>query len=124
MGFLKRLFGSTDAVEDARLRAGGEFTEVRGESQQAPAWGTPELTHTDDEFVVTLAAPGLDPETVHSEVEGGGLVLNASGLSDSGVHLRLNERLELEGADVSQADVSYVDGKLVVRVPRSRLKDG
>ena len=34
----------------------------------------------------------------------------------------LNERLVMKGADLSQADVSYEDGKLVVRLPKSAFK--
>jgi HSP20 family molecular chaperone IbpA len=120
VSFLKRLFGETDAVEDARRRAGAEVTEVRAEGYEGPpGWGKPEITQTDDEFVLTLNAPGLDPQSVRSEVDGDALVLNASGTSNEGVQVILDERLVIEGADPSQADVSYEEDKLVVRLPKS-----
>jgi len=125
VSFLKRLFGETDAVEDARRRAGAEVTEMRTEGHQSPAgWGRPEVTQTDDEVVLTLNAPGLDPQSVRSEVDGSALVLHANGTSDVGVLLSLDERLVLKGADLSQADIAYDEGKLVVRLPKSAFKPG
>ena len=126
MGWLKRLFGSTDAMKDARERAEKAAVTAAADAPQAgrqpPGWTTPEVTQTDDEVVLRMDAPGLDPETVHTDVDGSALILQARGSTDSGAQLSLNERLVLKGADLSQADVSYEDGKLVVRLPKSTFK--
>jgi HSP20 family molecular chaperone IbpA len=115
VGFLKRLFGSTDA----------KVIEVHSTSLETPmGWDAPDVTQTGDEVVLTMHAPGLDPETVQSEVDGSALVVRASGTSAHGASLRFNERIDLTGADPGQADVSYADGKLVVRMPKSAFKPG
>jgi HSP20 family molecular chaperone IbpA len=116
VGFLKRLLGSTDAVEDARERA--------GEGEQAPAgWNvtSPEVEQTQDEIVFRLAAPGLDADSFQPSLQEGALVLRAHGTSETGAKVFLDERFEVHGADMSQATVKYEDGKVVVRLPRSAL---
>ena len=48
--------------------------------------------------------------------------MKARGTSDTGAAINLNERLNLKGADLSQADVSYQDGQIVVRLPKAAFK--
>ena len=129
MSWLKRLLGTTDAVEDARARAGQEeaptpeATPAAGAGKQlAPGWTSPEVTQTENEVVLRMNAPGLDPDSLQTDVDGTALILKASGTSEAGLKTNLNERLVLKGADLSQADVSYEDGKLVVRLPKSAFK--
>jgi HSP20 family molecular chaperone IbpA len=114
VSFLKRLIGTTDALDDARARAGDE--------PAAPGFGAPEVTQTDDEVVLKMNAPGLDPESVQTEVEGSAILVKARGTSDTGAAINLNERLNLKGADLSQADVTYEDGQIVVRLPKTAFK--
>ena len=116
MSFLKRLLGTTDAIEDSRDRA----TEQGGSSP--PGWNvtSPEVTQTDDEVIMRMAAPGLDPSSLESEVDGDALVLKARGETGPRSTISLNERLKLKGAgDLSQASISYEDGKIVVHIPKS-----
>ena len=128
MSWLKKVLGTTDAVQDARARAGQEETPVApppaGEAghQLAPGWTSPEVTQTENEVVLKMNAPGLDPDSLETQVDGTALVLKARGTSESGPKINLNERLVMKGADLSQADVSYEDGKLVVRLPKSAFK--
>ena len=124
MSLLRRLFGTTDALDDARARAGDEPVEQAAQpsAHTAPGFSAPEVTQTDDEVVLKMNAPGLDPETVQTEVEGSALVVKARGTSDTGTAINLNERLNLKGADLSQADVSYQDGQIVVRLPKAAFK--
>jgi len=121
---LRRLFGTTDALDDARARAGDEPAAQAAQpgAHAAPGFSAPEVTQTDDEVVLKMNAPGLDPETVQTEVEGSALVVKARGTSDTGTAINLNERLNLKGADLSQADVSYQDGQIVVRLPKAAFK--
>jgi len=121
---LRRLFGTTDALDDARARAGDEPVAQAAQpaAHAAPGFSAPEVTQTDDEVVLKMNAPGLDPETVQTEVEGAALVVKARGTSDAGTAINLNERLNLKGADLSQADVSYQDGQIVVRLPKAAFK--
>ncbi len=131
MSLLRRLFGTTDALDDARARAGDEPVEQAGQpaahaaqpaAHAAPGFSAPEVTQTDDEVVLKVNAPGLEPETVQTEVEGSALVVKARGTSDTGTAINLNERLNLKGADLSQGDVSYQDGQIVVRLPKAAFK--
>lgn len=118
MSFLKRLLGTTDAVEDARKRAGGQ------QASQPAGWNltSPEVTQTDDHVTLRMAAPGLDPSTLETEVDGDALVLKARGETGPHSTISLNERLQLKGAgDLSQASVAYEEGKIVVRIPKSGL---
>ena len=116
MSFLKRLLGSTDAVEDARNRA------IKEQGTPPHGWNvtSPDVEQTDSEVILRMDAPGLDPASLESSVDGDALVLKAHGTTDSGSNVSLNERLKLAGAgDLSAASVSYEDGKLVVRIPKS-----
>ena len=124
MSLLRRLFGTTDALDDARARAGDEPVAQAAPpaAHAAPGFTAPEVTQTDNEVVLKMNAPGLDPETVQTEVEGAALVVKARGTSDTGTAINLNERLNLKGADLSQADVSYKDGQIVVRLPKAAFK--
>ena len=80
------------------------------------------MTQTENEVVLKMNAPGLDPDSLETQVDGTAVVLKARGTSESGPKINLNERLVMKGADLSQADVSYEDGKLVVRLPKSAFK--
>jgi HSP20 family molecular chaperone IbpA len=128
VSLLRRLFGTTDALDDARARAGDEAGDepvaqaAQPAAHAAPGFSAPEVTQTGDEIVLKMNAPGLDPESVQTEVEGSALVVKARGTSDTGTAINLNERLNLKGADLSQADVSYQDGQIVVRLPKAALK--
>ena len=124
MSLLKRLFGMTDALDDARARAGDEPVAQVAQPDAPPAsgFGAPEVTQTADEVVLKLNAPGLDPESMQTEVEGSAIVVKARGTSDAGAAINLNERLNLKGADLSLADVSYEDGQIVVRLPKIAFK--
>jgi HSP20 family molecular chaperone IbpA len=118
VGFLKRLLGTTDAVEDARERAGDQ------EAAQPAGWNltSPEVTQTEDGVTLKMAAPGLDPTTLETQVDGDALVLKARGETGPHSTITLNERLQLKGAgDLAQANVSYEDGQIVVRIPKSAL---
>jgi HSP20 family molecular chaperone IbpA len=118
VGFLKKLFGETDAMAEAR-------TAVDKTEGSAPhGWNvtSPEVEQTDSEVILRMDAPGLDPSSLESSVDGDALVLKAHGTTESGSSVSLNERLKLAGAgDLSSATVSYEDGKLVVRIPKSAL---
>ena len=124
MSLLRRLFGTTDALDDARARAGDEPVAQAAPpaAHATPGFTAPEVTQTDNEVVLKMNAPGLDPESVQTEVEGSALVVKARGTSDTGTAINLNERLNLKGADLSQADVSYKDGQIVVRLPKAAFK--
>ena len=116
MSFLRRLLGTTDAVADARDRAGER------EASQPAGWNltSPEVTQTDDQVTLKMAAPGLDPSTLETEVDGDALVLKARGETGPHSTINLNERLQLKGAgDLTQASVAYEEGKIVVRIPKS-----
>jgi HSP20 family molecular chaperone IbpA len=120
VGFLKKLLGTTDAMEEARAEAEKESSAQVSTSQQLPAgWNSPEVTQTDDEVVLKMDAPGLDPDSVETETDGSAVVVKAHGTNDAGAKINLNERFAVKGADLSQARVSYEDGKFVVRIPKS-----
>jgi HSP20 family molecular chaperone IbpA len=123
VSLLRRLFGTTDALDDARARAGDEpVAQVAQPDAPTPGFAAPEVTQTNDEVVLKMNAPGLDPETVQTEVEDSAIVVKARGTSDAGAAINLNERLNIKGADLSQADVSYEDGQIVVRLPKAAFK--
>ena len=65
MSLLRRLFGTTDALDDARARAGDEpvVQAAQPDAHAAPGFSAPEVTQTADEVVLKMNAPGLDPET-------------------------------------------------------------
>ena len=116
MSFLKKLLGTTDAMAEAR-------SEVeKSEGSPPHGWNVtaPEVEQTDNEVILRMDAPGLDPASLESSVDGDALVLKAHGTTDTGSKVSLNERLKLGGAgDLSAASVSYEDGKLVIRFPKS-----
>jgi HSP20 family molecular chaperone IbpA len=124
VSFLRRLLGTTDALDDARARAGDEPVAqvAQPDAHAAAGFAGPEVTQTDDEVVLKMNAPGVDPESVQTEVEGSAIVVKARGTSDTGAEINLNERLNLKGADLSQAAVTYEDGQIVVRLPKSAFK--
>jgi hypothetical protein len=111
VSFLKKLLGTTDAMAEAR-------SEV-AKSEHAPPAGwnvtSPEVEQTDSEVILRM-----DPSSLESSVDGDALVLKAHGTTDTGSKVSLNERFKLSGAgDLSAASVSYEDGKLVIRIPKS-----
>jgi HSP20 family molecular chaperone IbpA len=124
VSFLKRLFGTTDALDDARARAGDEPVAQMAQpaAPVASGFSAPEVTQTADEVVLKMNSPGLDPESVQTEVEGEAIVVKARGTSEAGAAINLNERLNLKGADLSQAAVTYEDGQIVVRLPKAAFK--
>ena len=116
MGLLKRLFGTTDALADARAEAGHEESMPAG-------WTSPATRDEGDAIVFEMSAPGLDPETVAVEPAGSVLHVRASGQPDSTHKISLDESLNFpEGSDVSGASATYTDDRLVIRVPKAGLK--
>jgi HSP20 family molecular chaperone IbpA len=123
VSLLGRLFGTTNALDDARARAGDEpVAQVAEPDTPASGFAAPEVTQTDDEVVLKMNAPGLDPESLQTEIEGSAIVVKARGTSDTGAEINLDERLNLKGADLAQAAVSYEDGQIVVRLPKAAFK--
>ena len=124
MSLFGRLFGTTNALDDARARAGDEPVAqvAQPDAPAASGFSAPEVTQTADEVVLKMNAPGLDPESVQTAVEGSAIVVKARGTSEAGAAINLNERLNLEGADLSQAAVTYEDGQIVVRLPKAAFK--
>jgi HSP20 family molecular chaperone IbpA len=108
-----------DARSGMAKEAGPEPSEARPSDF---GFSAPEVTQTADEVVLKMRAPGLDPETLEHEIDGETLVVKARAASDAGGKINLNERLKLKGADLTQADVSYGDGQLVVRLPKAAFK--
>ena len=133
MGLLKRLFGSEDAMAEARAGAGAaEREEIHGTTTRTttttkgtrpPGWGEVETSQDGDDLVIALPAPGLDESSIKLDPDGSSLKLHAKGSNSEGQHVELNETLSLpEGSDASQASAAYTDGRLVVRIPKSALK--
>jgi HSP20 family molecular chaperone IbpA len=133
VGLLKRLFGTEDAMAEARAgEAAAEREEIRGTTTTArttthgerPAgWGEVETSQEGENLVVALPAPGLDESSIHLDPQGSSLKLHAKGSNSQGQHIELNETFNLpDGSDASQARASYEEGRLVVRIPRSALK--
>ena len=120
MGFLKKLLGTTDAMAEARK----EVSKSEGSASAPPGWNvtSPEVEQTEDEVIVRMAAPGLDPSSLEHELHEDALVLKAHGTTGSGSKVSLNERFKIQGADLSQATLTYEDGKIVVRFPKSAIK--
>ena len=116
VGFLKKVLGTTDAMAEARKAV------PASESSAPHGWNltSPDVEQTDGDVILRMAAPGLDPSSLESSVDGDALVLKAHGTTDTGSRVSLNERLKFSGAgDLSAASVSFEDGKLVVRIPKS-----
>jgi HSP20 family molecular chaperone IbpA len=117
VGLLKRLFGSEDALAEAR--AG----EAVAEHERPAGWGEVETSQEGDDLLIALPAPGLDESSIKLEPEGSSVKLHAKGSNSQGQHIELNETLRLpEGSDASVARAAYTDGRLVVRIPKSALK--
>ena len=119
----------------AEARAGelaAERGEIHGTTTRAttrtmgtrPAgWGEVETSQEGNDLLIALPAPGLDESSIRVEPEGSAVTLHARGTNSQGMHVELNETLNLpEGSDASQASASYTDGRLVVRIPKSALK--
>jgi HSP20 family molecular chaperone IbpA len=86
-------------------------------------WGEVEMSQEGGDLVIAMPAPGLDPDSIRLEPHGSSLKLQARGSGSHGEHISLNETLALpEGSDPSPATVSYTDGRLVVRIPKSAFK--
>ena len=119
VGWLKRLFGTTDAMEDAIARGRSDLSAPRG-SPHAKA-EPPLFSETESELVFTSELPGLDPETVKVEPEGSSLRVKASG--HKALHqLVLDERIQLpEGSHPDGATASYEGTQLIIRIPKSAL---
>ena len=129
MSLLKRLFGTTDAIEDARARAPQDEAPVAASTKTTtsnlPAgWASPTTRDEGDAVVLEMPAPGLDPDTLSVEPEGSKLHLRASGKSADGHQtISLDESLNFpDGSDLSGATADYDDDRLVIRIPKSGLK--
>jgi HSP20 family molecular chaperone IbpA len=133
VGLLKRLFGTEDAMAEARAgEVAAEQDETRGTTtttatmtnRERPAgWGEVETSQEGGDLLIALPAPGLDESSIKLEPEGSSVKLHAKGSNSQGQHIELNETLKLpEGSDASQARAAYTDGRLVVRIPKSALK--
>jgi len=109
VSFLRRLFGTTDAQTTSNMPTG---------------WSSPTTRDDGDAIVLEMSAPGLDPETLVVEPQGAKLHISARGESvDGRQKIGLDEKLDLgEGSDVSGATADYSDGRLVIRIPKSGLK--
>jgi HSP20 family molecular chaperone IbpA len=118
VSFLKRLFGTTDALEDARAQA------VKEAEATSAGWGSPTTREEGELLVIEMHAPGLDPESFVAEPEGSTFHVKASGSSDRPrVKTTLDETINFaEGSDLSGATATYVDDKVVIRIPKSGLK--
>ena len=121
MSWLRRLFGTTDAVEDARERAdaGGKTG-----SNLPAGWTSPTTRDEGDTLVLEMQAPGLDPETLAVEPHGSHLHIRATGAREHGRQkISLDESLNFpEGSDLSGVTTDYDDGRLVIRIPKSGIK--
>ena len=121
MSWLKRLFGATDAVEDARERAdaGGKTG-----SNLPVGWTSPTTRDEGDTLVLEMQAPGLDPETLTVEPQGSKLHIRASGHgANAHQKISLDESLNFpEGSDLSDVTADYDEGRLVIRIPKSGIK--
>jgi HSP20 family molecular chaperone IbpA len=128
MSFLKRLLGTTDAVEDARKRAGHESepAPAAGPDQSSAlpgGWGKPDVSDEGDVIVIALQAPGLDADTVSVEPRGSSLQVRAEGERGPHEKIKLDEALKFpEGSDLSGATASYGEDRLVVRIPKAGIK--
>jgi HSP20 family molecular chaperone IbpA len=131
VSWLKKLFGTTDAIEDALERAPEDEASVRPTTttetttSRLPAgWASPTTRDEGDTIVLEMPAPGLDPHTLAVEPEGSKLHLRASGKSADGHQMiSLDEALDFpEGSDLSGATADYADDRLVVRIPKAGLK--
>jgi HSP20 family molecular chaperone IbpA len=125
VSFLKRLFGTTDAVQDARARAQDDEALVGASTSKLPSgWASPTTRDEGDTIVLEMPAPGLDPETVSVRAEGAKLRISAGGESADGREkLSLDESLSFpEGSDLSGATADYADDRLVVRIPKSGVR--
>ena len=129
MSWLKKLFGTTDAMEDALARAPQDESPVTASTKTTtsnlPAgWASPTTRDEGDTMVLEMPAPGLDPDTLAVEPQGSKLRITASGKSDDGSQkLSLNESLSFpEGSDLSGATADYADDRLSIRIPKAGLK--
>ena len=133
MGLLKRLFGSEDALAEARAgEVAAEREEMEGTTtrttttthgERPAGWGEVETSQDGGDLLIALPAPGLDESSIKLDPEGSSIKLHAEGANSQGQHIELNETLKLpEGSDASQARAAYTDGRLVVRIPKSALK--
>ena len=125
MSWLKRLFGTTDAVEDARERADDDNAPAGKTASNLPAgWTSPTTRDEGDTLVLEMQAPGLDPETLAVEPHGSHLHIRATGAREHGRQkISLDESLNFpEGSDLSGVTTDYDDGRLVIRIPKSGIK--
>jgi len=136
VSFLKKLFGTTDAVEDARERAPEDeapvgtaavtvaTTKTRTPTNLPSGWASPTTRDEGDTVVLEMQAPGLDPETLAVEPQGSKLHIRAGGQSADGHQkISLDESLSFpEGSDLSGVTTDYNGGRLVIRIPKSGLK--
>jgi HSP20 family molecular chaperone IbpA len=118
-GWFKRLFGSVDAVSEARKRAEVETAEP---AQPAPAavesLTMPTAKMESDQLVVRMPLPNVDHDSVGIEHEDGKLRVRASGGTPQN-RVEVNEVLDLKGPlDLDAATTEFEGDVLVVRVPK------
>jgi HSP20 family molecular chaperone IbpA len=123
MGWLKRVFGSTDAMAETRAEAARDDGGAQTAASRPAGWGEVETSQAGDDIVIAMPAPGLDPDSIRLEPQGSSLQVQAKGSGGHGEHISLNETLALpEGSDPSPATAAYTNGRLVVRIPKSALR--
>ena len=125
MSWLKRVFGTTDAIEDARERADEDEAPVGKTASNLPVgWASPTTRDEGDTVVLEMQAPGLDPDTLAVEPHGAKLHIRASGGSADGRQkISLDESLNFpEGSDLSGVTTDYDGGRLLIRIPKSGIK--
>ena len=125
MSWLKRLFGTTDAVEDARDRAEQDEAPAGKTASNLPTgWTSPTTRDEGDMLVLEMQAPGLDPETLAVEPHGSHLHIRASGQREHRLQkISLDESLNFpEGSDLSGVTTDYDEGRLVIRIPKSGIR--
>src|SRR5947199_9153231 len=120
MSLLKRLFGTTDAVEDARERAEHD-SELAPPAAVAPdqpsalpgGWGKPDVSDEGDVIVIALQAPGLKADTVSVEPRGSSLQVRAEGERGPHEKIKLDDALKFpEGSHLGGATASYREDRL------------
>jgi HSP20 family molecular chaperone IbpA len=121
MRWLKRLLGTTDAMEDALARAGSDaLVDDSGKPVARPQ--APTFSETETELVFTSEFPGLDSESLSVHAEGSAVRVRASGHGTRRQKRLLDERIQLpEGSHPDGATASYEGTQLTVRIPKTAL---
>jgi hypothetical protein len=91
MGWLKRVFGSTDAMAEARAEAARDDGGAQTTASRPAGWGEVETSQEGDDIVIAMPTPGLDPDSIRLEPQGSSLRVQAKGSGSHGEHISLNE---------------------------------